>query len=363
MKVAIFGGTFDPPHLAHINIVKTALSQLQVDKVIVFPCGIPPHKKANSTKQHRLAMTQLAFEALDVVIDTFELDNQHDSYTFNTVQYVAKQYNTNDITLIVGGDSYLQLDKWYNYQQLLQLVDIAVAPRQHQLDSILQVKDSYPCKTTLLNLDYTELSSSDIRLKQQLMLPIDDLVDTKVLQYINDNALYSQYHYISAQVKAHLSQYRYNHTYYVAKMAIQLAKQYGVDQDKALLASLLHDCAKEMKFTKGQYKVTEGVSAHAKIAAIMAKENFGIQDIDIINAISYHTTGRVGMSTLEKIIYLADKLEQSRDYPTEHLFCDTLNGTLVATMQEIVDVLVQQGKQPNQLTLDAINYYRENNID
>ncbi len=111
-------------------------------------------------------------------------------------------------------------------------------------------------------------------------------------------------------LEEHLKPSRLKHTMNVTKLAVEMAEQYGADQNKAEIAALLHDMAK--------YEKRPGVDmnlAHSKIGAEMSREIFGIEDEEILNAIAHHTTGRAGMSTLEKIIFLADAIEPGRHYP------------------------------------------------
>ena len=111
-------------------------------------------------------------------------------------------------------------------------------------------------------------------------------------------------------IEKHLKPSRLEHTMQVTKLAKEMAKRFGADVNKAEIAALLHDMAK--------YEIRPGVNmdfAHSKIGAEMSRDIFGIEDEDILNAIAYHTTGRAGMSTLEKIIFLADAIEPGRNYP------------------------------------------------
>ena len=115
---------------------------------------------------------------------------------------------------------------------------------------------------------------------------------------------------IMPYIEEHLKPSRLEHTLNVTKLAKEMAVRFGADQYKAEIAALLHDMAK--------YEKRPGVNmdfAHSKIGAEMSEEIFGIEDEDILNAIANHTTGRAGMSTLEKIIFLADAIEPGRDYP------------------------------------------------
>lgn len=122
-----------------------------------------------------------------------------------------------------------------------------------------------------------------------------------------------------------LSKGRRIHTRGVRKTAVKLAKRYGEDPEKAAVAAMFHDmcrgmdrkllneCVKEFDLPK-KYENHESL-AHGKIAAELMKRRYGIRDEDILNAVRYHTTGRAGMSQLEKIIYLADSIEPGRKYP------------------------------------------------
>lgn len=91
MKIGVFGGTFNPPHLTHLNIANAAVAQLNLDKLLVFPCGDPPHKICSESAAHRLDMTRLAFaDVAHAEVDTFEIDRQGKSYTLDTLRYVRE---------------------------------------------------------------------------------------------------------------------------------------------------------------------------------------------------------------------------------------------------------------------------------
>ncbi len=132
---------------------------------------------------------------------------------------------------------------------------------------------------------------------------------------------------IEKYLKKNLKPDRYAHSLRVSDAAIRLAKQYKVDEYKACIAGLAHDCGKNLSdkeiirtLKEENVKISEiGINnpqiMHGYVSAIIAKNNFDIEDQDILNAVAYHTTGRKGMSLLEKIIYLADYIEFGRDFP------------------------------------------------
>ena len=130
-----------------------------------------------------------------------------------------------------------------------------------------------------------------------------------------------------ALVKSRLSEKRYKHTINVKKMAVKLAKRYGADEEKAALAALLHDSAKELpKAEILQIFADNAIIAknaakrpapvwHGYAASVLCQTQWGVTDPEILSAIECHTTGKQNMSLLDKIIYMADMTSAERDYP------------------------------------------------
>ena len=119
-----------------------------------------------------------------------------------------------------------------------------------------------------------------------------------------------------ALVKSRLSEKRYKHTINVKKMAVKLAKRYGADEEKAALAALLHDSAKELpKAEMLQIFADNAIIANGYAASVLCQTQWGVTDPEILSAIECHTTGKQNMSLLDKIIYMADMTSAERDYP------------------------------------------------
>ncbi len=124
-----------------------------------------------------------------------------------------------------------------------------------------------------------------------------------------------------------MGDFRYTHSVNVAKEAVTLAKLYGCDEGKAYIAGILHDVTKEIPKDEQLQIIRDGGIIldsvqknapklwHSISGSVYIQTHFGIKDADIINAIRYHTTGRAGMSLLEKIIYTADYTSEERSYP------------------------------------------------
>lgn len=167
---------------------------------------------------------------------------------------------------------------------------------------------------------------------------------------------------IMPYIEEHLKPSRLEHTLNVTKVAKEMAERFGEDVYKAEIAALLHDMAK--------YEKKPGVNmdfAHSKIGAEMSREIFGIEDEDILNAIAYHTTGRAGMSKLEKIIFLADAIEPGRTYPRvdeirEVAETDLDKACILSLERTIEHVRDEKGWYLHPDSLKAKQYLEENKL-
>ena len=161
-------------------------------------------------------------------------------------------------------------------------------------------------------------------------------------------------------VKGRLSEKRYQHTLNVKKMAVKLARRYGVQEEKAALAALLHDAAKEipkeeMKALMAQYpQYAEGGESrpvpvwHGVCAAILARTEWGVTDEAVLSAIACHTAGKPGMTKLDKVVYLADMTSKERDWPgvnkLRKLEMKDLDAAMLAALKQTNDFVLSQGK-------------------
>ena len=178
---------------------------------------------------------------------------------------------------------------------------------------------------------------------------------------------------IKESIETYLSEKRKCHTLAVASEALALARHYGVEPEKAELAALFHDMFREKpQEILDEYVRELGLDtsylgnsnlAHGRIAGIIMKRDYGIKDQDIINAVSYHTTGRAGMSALEKIIYLADAIEPGRGYPgaevLRELAYENLDQACINAMNRSIDFIKSRGLVLDWDTIRARDYLME----
>lgn len=179
--------------------------------------------------------------------------------------------------------------------------------------------------------------------------------------------------YIKEKILEDIGGKRYNHSLRVAKTASNLAKIYGLDEEKAYLAGVLHDCAKynEKKYIDkldidiSNYPVSSETDPvlHSFLGAELAKKVYNINDEDLLSAISFHTTGKANMSKLEKIIFIADAIEPARDFEgIEDIRKESvvnLDETMLMLLDSSIKFLISKKSTINPLSIEARNYLIE----
>ena len=344
MAIAIFGGTFDPIHIAHENIVKEASKLNEIRKVIVIPAGNPPHKtdKWVSFASYRLQMTEIALAGLKKIkVSRYEIKRKNKSYTLKTIKHFKKKYNDEKIYLIIGGDSFFSFEKWYKFEDILKIATLLVVERPGEDGNLNKHKkyleNKYSANVEFLKMETQDISSTELR--EKLLKKDYDLegINPKVLNYIKQNKIYRKKRdlnkiFSAEQIKelreyerilfSLLSTYRVGHCVNVMYKAIDIAEIMGEDLFTAAVAGLLHDSAKEIKPSDYQDFLDKADASyveidkitHGPLAAYLLEPMFGINDENIYNSIYYHSTLRGDLSNLDAIVYLADKTEPARKY-------------------------------------------------
>lgn len=353
MKICLFGGTFDPIHKGHIHIAKNALSEFKLDKVIFVPTGNSYMKKDVSPAIHRLNMLKIALKDFpEFEISDIEIKREGYTYTRDTIKEIKEIYPDAEIYFLIGTDTLFMIEKWVEPEYLFNNLILIVADRKdkNSKEKAKELKDKFNADIRFSNCDFYDISSSDIRNKiRELgysefafeMKKASECKEDKenasfsygyviesVFDYIKDNHLYIDLNEAEmiTLLSKDLKESRLIHTLGVMDEASVLAKVYNADIKKVSLAALLHDCAKympmdesieicERNFVKlNDLERKKSSLLHSKAGACLAYEKYGIKDKEILDAISYHTTGRPDMSIIEKIIFISDAIEPNRDY-------------------------------------------------
>ena len=187
MKIFFYGGTFDPPHLGHSNIVKYCLNHC--DKFIIIPNKKSPDKLNSSISEikHRLNMLKLLFANPKVSIDLFEIESKGISYTHLTIDYLKRKYKNCSLTMVIGNDQLANFTNWKNYNYISNEVNIVCFNRA------INDKFNYANESIkfIESFNY-EISSTNIRnqFKKSKKMNLENMLDKKIIQYINKHQLY-----------------------------------------------------------------------------------------------------------------------------------------------------------------------------
>lgn len=390
MKIGIYGGTFNPPHLGHVTAARAVFELLKLDLLLLIPAGMPPHKEmpaGSPTADQRLEMTRLAGEQLGLgsKVQTLDIELQREgrSFTVDTLTTLKEQYPDDELWLLMGTDMFLTLQAWRDPGRLLSLAGIAAFGRtEEDTEELFAVQREYLYKTypqarifTLTIPGVVDVSSTQLREKltkgegATLLAPA-------VYGYILREGLYRTgadlKHLPLKQLRpvalSYLKHKRIPHVLGTEHEAIRLAERYGADVEKARRAALLHDCTKKLEMEE-QLELCKkyGIELdeleqkalkllHSKTGAAIARDVFGVDD-EIYSAIYYHTTGRANMTLLEKIIYLADYIEPSRDFPgvdTLRKVCyEDLNKGLLLGLEMSIEEMQRMGNPVHHATIEA----------
>ena len=400
MKIGIYGGSFNPPHLGHLAAAESAAKYLQLDKLILIPAGIPPHKALSADepgKAHRLAMTRLMGEqaALDtgveVEISAMEIEREGKSYSVDTVREVHEQYPDAELWLLMGTDMFLSFQNWYKPEEILRYAGLCAFGRTEKDGEELFAPqraflgEKFPgsriVTMTLPNL--VDVSSTELRER----IPrgeTEGLLAPAVLGYILREHLYGTnldlkrltLEELRPIALSYLKAKRIPHVLGTEQTAKALAEKYGADVEKARFAALLHDATKRLSMAE-QLALCEHYHIaldeleqhalkllHAKTGAALARDVFGADD-EIYNAILWHTTGKADMALLDKVIYLADYIEPNRDFDgvddLRKVVWEDLDRGLAMGLAMTVEEMKERGNPVHYNTLEALEYLRGHN--
>ena len=193
MKIGIFGGSFNPPHKMHLNIVEELLNEKILDKVIIVPTGLHYSYKNNLvSNEHRYNMLKLMTKHNNKIeISDFEFKDE-EIHSFDTLEYYKNIYKNDTLYFVSGLDNISYVDKWYKGEYLLNNYKFLVITRDtNNLDEILSKYEKYKDNIIITNIKSNTISSSYIRdeLKEK-NYNLNDYLDQKVIDYIKENNLY-----------------------------------------------------------------------------------------------------------------------------------------------------------------------------
>ena len=385
-RIGILGGTFDPVHQGHLSMALSVLNAGMVDRLLLMPTGDPPYKSCCADREDRWKMLVAAC-AFDqrLVPSRLEMDRDGPVYTIDTLLALRRQYAQADLYYIIGADALMKLHAWYRFSDILPLCTFLVCPRVHETDpaSLAAEKQrlmSLGARIIMIRMEPVDISSTavraslaDGRMNYQLPVPVREYCTAKGLYGLPGRI--DQIDAWMDRLFEALNPHRFAHSLSVALTARRLAKKYAVDPLLAEQAGLLHDCAKcfplkEMQRIAREHALTDddsilssGALLHSLVGAWVARNEYGLSDPDVLDAIAYHNTGHAGMSRLAMCVCLSDSIEPLRDsYPLlerVRLLSElSLERALLLSLEGTSEYVRSSGKYLHPRTRDTIAWLK-----
>lgn len=382
MKTAVYGGSFDPPHLGHLTAARDVYEAISPDRVLLVPAFSPPHKEQaedSASPEQRLEMTGLLADELEwAEVSALELERGGNSYTVETLESLKEQNPEDELFLMLGTDMFLSFESWYRFERIFELAELVVFSRllgeEAQLEPYIEhLKETYGARITLVRHRPFEISSSRLRTIFKMRGGSAFLPDS-IYSYIIKHRLYGarpEIFWLREKSYAHLNPKRVEHVRSTELEAVRLATRWGCDQEDAAEAAILHDITKKLNMEEqlllcekygiiaDGIEMTEVKLFHAKTGAALSRDLFGINDA-VYDAILWHTTGKPDMSLLEKIIYLADYIEPCRTFEgvneMRRLAYSDIDAALEMGLKLSLDDLKARGKVPHPRSQGAFDY-------
>ncbi|MGN1112644.1 MAG: nicotinate (nicotinamide) nucleotide adenylyltransferase [Acutalibacteraceae bacterium] len=196
-KIAMFGGSFNPPHLGHLELALAFIDCLSLDKLLIIPVFSPPHKSGGemASAQHRLNMCKLLEKYNNKIeVSDIEINRGGSSYTVDTLKALKALYPDDELFLIIGADMYMSLQGWYQPEQICSLAKICTVSRNsddtQELENHSRFLKRFGCESVILDERVKTVSSTQIRNCLKSGDSIDNLVVPEVYEYIRCNKLY-----------------------------------------------------------------------------------------------------------------------------------------------------------------------------
>jgi len=385
MKIAILGGSFDPVHIGHLFLADAALSELGYDRVILIPAFQSPFKigAESASPLSRLEMLAASIPGdTRLTIDDCEINREGISYTIDTLKDIIARYEPEGKPgLIIGDDLAGTFEKWRSTDEIAELADIIIARRMSESEN---ATDSFPFPFKALDNEIVSVASHRIREMiasggaWRYLVPAGAryiIESTKLYGFtgrplgntdgnpVNEKfTLKETIVRIENEARSNVNFDRFMHSRNTALLAWDLCNRFGLDSEKGYLAGIAHDLCKYMNdkdlmrlahedgggITKLEQK-KPGI-LHGRAAAVLLAKKYDINDRDILEAIRYHVTGGWDMDSLAKVIYVADKIEITRDWvdpalrkmsresDLETLFTAVLNNTVSHLKSQALDI-------------------------
>ena len=390
MKIGIYGGTFNPIHTGHIHAAKQAMEFLGLDKLLMIPDRIAPHKEIPSgspTPQQRLEMLRLAVEGEPgIEVSDIELNREGKSYTYLTVEAIREIYPEAEIYLLMGTDMFLSFHTWMYPERITANATLAVMYRGEKgeaakIEARKNEMEADGVRVVLVKNETINISSTQLR-RLIAFQCASEFLPRGVEDYIREHGLYesdAQWKNLPMEqlepiVIRLLNPNRVAHVLGCRDTAVELARRWGTDETDAARAGILHDITKaldgplqltlcrEYGTILDEFGYRYPKTLHALTGSLVAERIFGESEA-VVSAICHHTTGKADMNLLEKIIYVADYMEPCRNFPgvetlRELAFSD-ITAALKLGLEMTLEHLANLGDEVSPASRSALDFLNQ----
>ena len=386
-RIGIYGGTFNPPHVGHIQAAIQAMDVLELDRLLLIPDRIAPHKvipENSPTAQQRLQMLRIA-AAQDPRLEVSDMELQREgvSYTWQTVAQLKDENPDAELILLMGTDMFLSFHTWMHPEKITEKSSLGVFYRGEKgEEAAIQARkeemEHQGVSVHLVKNDVISISSTQLR-RLLAFRCAGYFLPEGVLDYIRENRLYNTrtdwknlpMEQLEEVVVSLLNPNRVAHVLGCRDTAVALARHWGADETDAARAGILHDITKaidgplQLTLCQAYGKILSDFSRkypktlHALTGSLVAERIFGENEA-VVSAIRHHTTGKADMNLLEMIIYVADYMEPNRDFPgveklRELAFTD-IRAALKLGLEMTLEHLKRQGNEVSPESREALAY-------
>jgi len=390
-RIGIYGGTFNPPHIGHITAAAQAVEVLCLDRLLLIPGRIAPHKQLpgnSATPEQRLDMLRIAAKGCPKAeVSDVELKREGISYTYLTVEQLRQKYPDAALYLLMGTDMFLSFLSWREPEKILENVTLAVLYRGDKgeaaaIEAQKAKIEAMGAAVVLVKNDVVNISSTQMR-RLLAFRCAGELLPEGVLDYIREHRLYDTrapwkklpMEQLEQVVISLLNPNRVAHVLGCRDTAVQLAKHWGADETDAARAGILHDITKaidgplQLTLCEAYGKILSAFSRkypktlHALTGSLVAERIFGENEA-VVSAIESHTTGKANMNLLEKIIYIADYIEPNRTIPgveeLRHLAFTDIDAAMKLGLEMTLEHLNRQGAEVSHESQEALAWLNRN---
>ncbi|MGI6767351.1 MAG: bis(5'-nucleosyl)-tetraphosphatase (symmetrical) YqeK [Lentihominibacter sp.] len=336
IKIAIFWGTFDPFHNDDKKVLEELVRSKRFNHVVVMPLGLAPYNDKYMTPSgYRYEMARLGIRGLPgSVLSDYEINRPGQySHTIDTIDFFKGKYRAEhtgkvkvEVSLVYDSDALDTIEYWHKPEQIMKKAGLLICRRESDNFEHMKERAAYLRTEYQADIGFFKVKGTGKYQKGKMPPAVRRYIrKNKIYAFSNEMAQLNHQQLIQLaiyekEVRKNVSRFKFNHSLNVMQYAVHLAARHDYNLMKAATAGILHDIAKSMKLAK-QYRLAKKQKkssplnkngVHGAAGAWYAHHHLGITNKKVLDALTFHTTPRENMTKLDKIVYLADKLEHGR---------------------------------------------------